>query len=424
MPHRVLRSTVLRDLPPWTPLGWRLVGCAAVLLQHLTLRDYRNLTEAEIDLQAGFTVLWGHNGAGKTNVLEAVYMVSTLRSFRTSDSSALVRWDAPGANIELKAFDPKLGVSTQLNVRLERRGKGARRTATADGKFVRSAAQFYGRIKAVLFTPEDLAVLRGSPSGRRQFMDRVLFARDRQHITDTQTYEKLVRSRNSVLRDPVSPTQKADLLATYEAGLADVGSRIWTRRVELLEELAAPFAANFANIHGVRGSSPGSADGTAAHAALRYESKLETKLEQAVAPEERAAILLSELQQRRIEDERRGGTSIGPHRDDLIVELDGQPAGEFASQGQARALVLAFKLSELESTTALTGAPPILLLDDVSSELDPARSAMLLETLVERAGQCILTTTAPHFVALPGGVQTHLVQVDRGSLHASSTGAD
>lgn len=389
-----------------------------MLLQRLTLRDYRNVGSAEIDLQAGFTVLWGHNGAGKTNVLEAIYLVSTLRSFRTSDASALVRWEAPGASVELKAFDPQLGASTTLAVRLERRGNGARRTASADGKVVRAAAQFYGRVKAVLFTPEDLAVLRGSPSGRRQFMDRVLFARDRTHISDTQTHEKLVRSRNSVLRDPMPAATKNDLLASYEAGLAEVGARIWSRRVALLAELAEPFADNFAKIHGERGSSPTSGARPVARATMRYLSKLEERLARPLDEQERAGTLLDELARCRFEDERRGGTSIGPHRDDLAVELDDQPAGEFASQGQARALVLAFKLSELASTAALTGVPPILLLDDVSSELDPARSAMLLERLVRAAGQCILTTTAPHFVALPGDIKAHLVRVDRGVLEA------
>jgi len=395
-----------------------------VLLQHLTLRDYRNLELAELDLQAGFTVLWGHNGAGKTNVLEAVYLVSTLRSFRTTDSSALVRWDAPGANVDLKAFDPLLGTSTNLGVRLERRGNGARRTANADGKVIRSAAQFYGRIKAVLFTPEDLAVLRGSPSGRRQFLDRVLFARDRAHITDIQAYEKLVRSRNRVLRDAIPPTQRADMLSSYEAGLAERGAQIWSRRVALLDDLSEPFGRNFTKIHGRGGSSPESADAPSFAATLTYVSKLEEKLGQAIPAEQRAEVLLRELLARRAEDERRGGTSVGPHRDDLSVELDGQPAGEFASQGQARALVLAFKLSELQSTAALTGAPPILLLDDVSSELDPARSAMLLDTLVSTAGQCILTTTAPDFLTLPRGVDAHLVRVDRGGLTPAASSSD
>lgn len=389
-------------------------------LRRLTLRDYRNIEGAQLELGAGFTVLWGHNGAGKTNVLEAVYLVSTLRSFRTSDTSSLVRWDAPGASIELEGYDASLGVSSNLTVRLERRGNGARRTAIADGKTVRAASQFYGRVKAVLFTPEDLAVLRGSPSGRRQFMDRVLFARDRGHITDVQAYEKLLRSRNQVLKDPAPLRSKGDLLASYEAGLADVGARIWTRRDEMLADLGEPFADRFAGIHGARGSAPGGGD-KAARATLTYQSKLESKIERTLPAGERAGVILSELEARRPEDERRGSTTIGPHRDDLLVELDGQPAGEFASQGQARALVLAFKLAELQSTTALTGTAPVLLLDDVSSELDPARSAMLLETLVSAAGQCILTTTAPHFVALPGGVEARLVRVDRGVLDPRNT---
>ena len=386
-------------------------------LKRLRLTDYRNLREGEIDLGAGFTVLWGHNGAGKTNVLEAIYLVSTLRSFRTSDAGTLVRLDAPAASVELTAHDPALGVPTTLSVRLERRGAGARRTASADGKVIRAASQFYGRVKAVLFTPEDLGVLRGSPAGRRQFLDRVLFARQRGHITDVQDYDKLVRSRNHVLRDPASVRDKADLLASYEAGLAETGARIWTRRVELLADLAQPFAEHFAAIHGERGATPTAGAGPAAHATLHYVSKLEDRLGGPVPARERAAVLAAELEARRIEDERRAGTSVGPHRDDLRVALDGQPAGEFASQGQARALVLAFKLAELQSTAAVVGAPPILLLDDVSSELDPTRGAMLLRTLVQAAGQCVLTTTAPHFVALPGGVKAHLIRVENGALH-------
>ncbi|MCA9705600.1 MAG: AAA family ATPase, partial [Myxococcales bacterium] len=163
-------------------------------LRALRVRDYRNLAEAELVLGEGFSVLHGHNGAGKTNLLEAIYLVSTLRSFRSSDLGVLVRHEAPGARVELQGFDAALGVSTALEVRLERRGASTRRVASADGKVVRSGAQFYGRVRAVLFTPEDLGVLRGSPTGRRQFLDRVLFARDRGHIADVQAYDKLLRS--------------------------------------------------------------------------------------------------------------------------------------------------------------------------------------------------------------------------------------
>jgi DNA replication and repair protein RecF len=383
-------------------------------LQRLTLRDFRNLPEAQIEFASGFTVLWGHNGAGKTNVLEAIYLVSTLRSFRSSDLGPLVRHDSDAAFVELQAHDSSLGVSTSLEVRLQRHATSTRRTAVADGKSVRSAAQFYGRVRAVLFTPEDLGVLRGSPSGRRQFLDRVLFARDRGHITDIQQYEKLLRSRNRVLKDDrLGAVARDDMLSTYEVGLSEVGARVWTRRAALLEDLGESFADNFQRIHGHRGATPSlvSSPTPAPRATLRYVTKLGD-----VPEEERAATLAAALAERRPEDERRGMTTVGPHRDDLQVDLDGQPAGDYASQGQSRALVLAFKLAEVRSAKTLLGVPPLLLLDDVSSELDPARSILLFRTLSEDAGQCVLTTTDRRYIELPPEVPRRTVRVERGVI--------
>jgi DNA replication and repair protein RecF len=387
-----------------------------VLLERLTLCDFRNFEACELDLGARFTILFGHNGAGKTNLLEAVYLVSTLRSFRTSDQSAMVRRDAQGARIDLRAHDPALGLSTTLSVRLERRGSGTRRAAVADGKHVRSAADFYGRIRAVLFTPEDLGVLRGGPAGRRQFLDRMLFARDRTHIADITAYDKLVRSRNHVLRDDSGAGHQDDLLETYEAGLAEIGARIWTRRTGLLDELSSPFAAAFARIHGHAGPAPHDADARALHATVRHAGKLGD-----ISPADRQAALLDALRERRREDRRRGATSIGPHRDDVEVELDGRPAADFASQGQARALVLAFKLAEVQVAHAASGTRPLLLLDDVSSELDPRRSALLFATLAQDVGQCLLTTTSPHHIELPAEVESRSCHVDRGSIRPVET---
>lgn len=385
-------------------------------VESVAVWDYRNLAEAEVSLGPGFTVLWGHNGAGKTNLLEAMVLVSTLRSFRTSDMGVLPREGAPGCRVLVRGHDPALGVGTTLEVRLERSGTTTRRTAVADGKAVRSGAAFYGRVRAVLFTPEDLGVLRGGPTGRRQFMDRVLFGRERGHIGDVQAYEKLLRSRNRVLRDDAARgAERERMLEAYEAGLAQVGARLWSRRVELLEELQGRFAEAFVRIHGEAGERgpQGAAPGPVPTAVLRYACKLE-----GVAPAEREVALASALVERRVLDERRGGTSVGPHRDDLVVELDGRPAGDFASQGQSRALVLAFKLAEVQAARERSpdGAPPLLLLDDVSSELDPGRTALLFRTLGEQAGQCILTTTSPRFIALPPHVEARRYRVDRGTI--------
>lgn len=383
-------------------------------IDSLTLVDYRNVAEATVAFGPRFTVLYGHNGAGKTNLLEAIYLVSTLRSFRTTDLGALVRHDAAAGSVDLVAHDPSVDLPTRLSVRLVRHGSGVRRTAVADGKTVRTAADFYGRIRAVLFTPEDLGVLRGPPQGRRQFLDRMLFARERGHITDVTAYEKLVRSRNHVLRRDDLPTAERDrLLSTYEEGIAEVGARVWSRRTALLEALHEPFAAAFAGIHGRVGPSP--ASGPAARATVTYTSSLGE-----VAPSERAERLYAALTARRREDLRRGSTSVGPHRDEIVVTLDGRVAADFASQGQARALVLALKLAELEVTATDVSGPPVLLLDDVSSELDPGRTALMFEALAERAGQCLLTTTSPSHARLSPRADVAWWHVDRGAVTAGS----
>ena len=377
-------------------------------LERIGLRDYRNFERADIEFAERFTVLHGHNGAGKTAVLEAIYLLNTLRSFRASEMGPLVRTGTDAALVEATVQDPIAGIPSKLEIRLEKRGASTRRTASADGKVIRSGAQFYGRCRAILFTPEDLAVLRGSPSGRRQFLDRMVFARDKGHIADIQKYEKLVRSRNHVLkREDLSSTARTDLLETYETGLAEVGAQVWTRRVEMVESLAEPFAAAFAGIHGAVGSTPAAAE--AMHAEALYVSKIDA------APDQRAAALREALRERRPEDLRRRVTTVGPHRDDLDVRLGGNAAGDFASQGQARALVLAFKLAELRAARETSGTPPLLLLDDVSSELDPTRTAMLFETLAADAGQCVMTTTDAVFIRLPAGSTPATWRIERGA---------
>lgn len=384
-------------------------------LERIGLRDYRNFESADIEFAERFTVLHGHNGAGKTAVLEAIYLLNTLRSFRSSDMGPLVRHGTSAALIDATVQDAVAGLPSKLEVRLERREKSTRRTASADGKVVRSGAKFYGRVRAILFTPEDLAVLRGSPSGRRQFLDRMVFARDKAHIADIQAYEKLVRSRNQVLkREDLGTAARNDLLDTYETGLAEVGARVWTRRAEMVTSLSDPFASAFAGIHGSVGSAPGG--GQAMHASAHYVSKVEA------AADQREAALRAALLERRSEDLRRRVTTVGPHRDDLDVRLDDNAAADFASQGQARALVLAFKLAELRAARESSGQPPLLLLDDVSSELDPTRTAMLFETLAADAGQCVMTTTDAAFIRLPEGAEAATWRVDRGTATREPTG--
>ncbi|EDM78857.1 DNA replication and repair protein RecF [Plesiocystis pacifica SIR-1] len=402
-------------------------------LRRLTLADFRNFRGATpeqpgpgVELAFGerFTVLWGHNGAGKTNVLEALYLCSTLRSFRTTDAKALLRRGQDHARVELEAFDDDLGLDTCLEVRIDRGARSTRRSARVDGKLVRSATDFYGRVQAVLFTPEDLGILRGSPGGRRQFLDRVLFARQRAHIADVQRYEKLLRSRNRVLKTDPAELPRAErtrMLDTYDHGLAEVGAQIWDRRQGLVEDLREPFAAAFAHIHDRRDPGEG---GAALAAGLAYGARVLTRESQpATAVEDlpgRQQALAQALRDTRRRDEAAGRTTVGPHLDDLHVRLDGVEAGDFASQGQARALVLAFKIAELRDAQQRHGRRPTLLLDDVSSELDPRRSARLFETLAQEVGQCVLTTTDARYIELGAGVERRDLQVRDGQIRVAS----
>jgi DNA replication and repair protein RecF len=366
------------------------------VLQRLELVDFRNFERAVLVLGPRFTVLAGHNGAGKTNALEAIWLLATLRSFRVAELAPLVRRGANVASVGVTVFDAALGLPSELSVRLTHDGGSARRLAFANGKLVRSAADFYGRVRAVLFTPEDLGVLRGGPAQRRQLVDRMLFARERAHIVDVQAYEKQLRSRNRVLRDDdLADAERERLLGAYEAGLAETGARIWTRRERLLAELRPVVGRAFARIHGGVGVAPADR-GEVPEIALRHEV-----VAGPVPEAERQAALVRLLAERRGHDRMRGATTLGPHRDDIAVSFDGAPAVTIASQGQTRAIVLALKLAELDVARAALGTPPLLLLDDVSSELDPARTALMFEALVELAGQCVLTTTSPHHL---GGI--------------------
>jgi DNA replication and repair protein RecF len=339
----------------------------------LEARQFRNLAEVVLEPHARFNVLWGDNGQGKTNLLEAIYLLGTLRSFRAAKTEEMVRFGAAKATVRARV--EKLETQRLLEVALSPGHKSAR----VDGKGAR-ATDYFGGFNVVLFAPEDLRLPKGSPSGRRRFVDRAVWNAHPSYLSEAQIYDRVLKSRNAVLRDDGS----ADLLEVYDAQLARAAVPIVTRRRALVDQLRPRVQAAFERM-----------TQTGLELAIAYE----TQLPFVVAGDIEAA-LLARLSADRRRDMARGATSSGPHVDDLDLVLDGKAAKSYASQGQLRAIVLALKIAEIEFLRATLGDAPVLLLDDVSSELDPTRNAQLFDFLQSVPCQAFITTTSPSHVLL------------------------
>ncbi|HZX97707.1 MAG TPA: DNA replication/repair protein RecF [Myxococcales bacterium] len=366
-----------------------------MLLLDVGTRNFRNLEDPRVALAPHTTVLFGPNGQGKTNFLEACYLASTLRPLRAQKLIELVRLGSGQSALVQGRFELPGGIR-DIEVEVGREGRSAR----LDGKPLREAGDLFGGLATVAFTPDDLAVVKGGPEGRRRLLDRAVQNRYPAHLGDARDYLRALRSRNQLLRQGA---QEA-LLESFDGPLVRLGVRLRTRREEVLAEILPHAEKAFAEV--ARGEA---ALGLAYLAAGRDSDHLETG---GAGLEER---LLEALHRRLPRDRERGYTSVGPHADDLGLALGDRPARLYASQGQARAVVLAFKIGEIENLRRVQGRAPLLLLDDVSSELDPARNAFLMQYLAALQGQVVLTTTDPDLVArsAPGGAVFQRVEGGR-----------
>jgi len=338
----------------------------------------RNLGPLQLEPRERFNVFSGDNGQGKTNLLEAIFVIAALRSFRTSRLADVVAFGAERARLGARVRKDDLVRVYEVEV-----APGTRKVML-DGKAVRPLARYFGGFNVVVFTPEDLALPRGSPADRRRFLDRGVFNLRPDYLATAQDYERVLKTRNTVLRQAgdgaIDRRRLEDLLAVYDPQLARLGAQVSAARQAFVsvvqDELAAAFAAITRTEH---------------RATVRYALRAAAASEDA---------LLAALLAARAKDLATRATQVGPHRDDLAFELDGREAGAYASQGQLRAIMLAWKTAELAVLARAHGDSPILLLDDVSSELDPQRNEYLFDHLAGLAGQCFITTTHPGHVLL------------------------
>ena len=349
---------------------------------HLHLRDFRNYPRLDLPLGSGIHIFLGSNGTGKTNLLEAISYVSLGRSPRTSRDSDLVRTGSTGFEVEVAYRRAPAGASNSPSSSSAAvhftPSRGSR--ALLDGKAAANLAELYGRVPSVFFSPDDLWLLKGPPSGRRHLVDRLLAQSSPLYADAHLRYRHALAQRNAALRQVRARHGPQDLLAIWEPLLLQYGEEIFTRRAAAVAALATLAAEAYAHL-----------SGGAEQLECRYVPGLPGPTASSDRWRERFQIA---LEARRGTDVALAATSVGPQRDDIEVLLAGRAASRFASQGQQRSAVLALKFAERTHLRHQTGAWPLLLVDDVLSELDRRRRQALAETLCGE-GQVFLTSTDP-----------------------------
>lgn len=355
-------------------------------LRHLRLLDFRSWPLLETDLEPGVTTLVGRNGHGKTNVLEAVGVLASLRSHRVAQDAPMIRTGAQTALVGALAHNAGRELTVELAL-----NSGKANRARLNTSPCRRLADILGVVQSVLFAPEDLALIRGEPGERRRMIDDLLVQRRPAHGADLSEYASVVRQRSALLKS-IAGTQRrggpgeADAalstLEVWDGRLAGLGSRIVAGRVALLAELRPLVVDAYRRL--APESRPADVGYRLRVAGPPDESDL-------TDPELVEAVLLAEVARRRQDEMDRGVTLVGPHRDDLDLTLGTEPAKGFASHGETWSLALALRLGSLELFRA-DGIEPVLLLDDVFAELDRHRRAALAE--VATGVEQVLVTAA------------------------------
>lgn len=347
-------------------------------LKTLHLRYFRNYQEQRVDFIAPKTILVGNNAQGKSNLLEAVELLATLRSHRMARDRDLVREGEAFGQINA-TLERQTGI-IDLSLTLRRAG---RRTVALNSEYLRRQLDFLGVLNAVQFSSLDLELVRGGPEQRRHWIDTLLIQLEPVYAYILQQYNQVLRQRNAFLkargeRFEVGGSDSDSELAVWNAQLAAVGARVIRRRSRGIERLA-PIASTW-------------------HASISDRTEiLQVKYAPNVpltqgTPEEVQQAFLEKIAQRVIAEQHQGTTLVGPHRDEIELTINQTPARQYGSQGQQRTLVLALKLAELKLIEEVIGESPLLLLDDVLAELDPNRQNQLLEAIQDRF-QTLITTT-------------------------------
>ncbi|HEY9910081.1 MAG TPA: DNA replication/repair protein RecF [Thermosynechococcaceae cyanobacterium] len=362
-----------------------------MFLKSLHLRNFRNYRDQQVEFGAAKTILVGNNAQGKSNLLEAVELLSTLRSHRTPRDRDLIRESETIAQITGHLERDLSAAQLSLTFR-----SSSRRVVALNGEPLRRHVDFLGTLNAVQFSSLDLDLVRGSPEYRRAWIDGLLVQLEPVYASILQQYHQVLRQRNALLRreqpeatpegdrwrvaesDGQSYASSPNELALWDAQLVTAGTRIIRRRNRVLKRLA-PLANQWHQ----------AISGSLEKLEIAYAPNVSAEPDE---PEAVRQAFLERLQARAIAERYQNTTLVGPHRDEIEFTINHTSARQYGSQGQQRTLVLALKLAELKLIEDVIGEPPLLLLDDVLAELDLSRQNQLLETIQDRF-QTLITTT-------------------------------
>jgi DNA replication and repair protein RecF len=382
-------------------------------LNQITVRDFRNIERADLTLAPGINVLWGPNAQGKTNLLEAVHFLVTGRSFRARRESECVRWgeDADRA-ASVRGEMVRAGATHTIQVAVQ----GARRRIEIDRAPITKLAELWGKLCAVLFTPDDLQIVKGPPALRRRFLDIAISQVRPAYLIWLQRYQAALRERTALVRAVGNGQRSPEEIDAWDATLAEAGAEILGHRRDVIRRLEALAGSHCLALSGQT-------------EALRLVHRSWVETQGPVTREECLDLLRRRLREARDDDIDRGQTSVGPHRDDVWIFLGDVDARVFASQGQQRAVTLALRLAEVALVEQETGEPPLLLLDDIISEFDPERRRRFF-SLLRPEIQTIVTAVEPpselegvdvgQVISVRGGVFTPLAQDDAPAADAST----
>lgn len=332
-------------------------------IRSIELKNFRNYENLEISFDEGTNILFGDNAQGKTNILEAAYMSGTTKSHKGSRDKEMIRFGEEEAH--LKTVVVRGGREYQIDMHLKKnRAKGI----AIDKIPIKKASELFGILNIVFFSPEDLNIIKNGPAERRRFLDSELCQLDRIYLADLTNYNKILAQRNKLLKDMIYRPGLSDTLPVWDMQLIETGKKIIRRRKQFVDELREIVSDIHYRISGGK-----------EELFLKYEPNIDD------------IFFEDELSRAKEKDKKLCQTSVGPHRDDLLFSIGDVDIRKYGSQGQQRTSALSLKLSEIELVRKSISDTPVLLLDDVLSELDSSRQNYLLNNIYDT--QTIITCT-------------------------------